>query len=84
MPYVNLPVFILILPSKIWCKGTTKFADVQENSDFFRYFQFRGRSWGELQFRVSRKETAIYASLHKWQGAYNAILNMSGKGIVAD
>ena len=34
------------------CKGTIKFADVQENTDFFfRYFQFRGRSWGELQFK---------------------------------
>ena len=38
------------------CKGTIKFADVQENSDFFRYFQFRGRSWGELQFRVRGEE----------------------------
>ena len=38
------------------CKGTIKFANVQENSDFFRYFQFRGRSWGELQFRVRGEE----------------------------
>ena len=29
---------------------------MQENSDFFRYFQFRGRSWGELQFRVRGEE----------------------------
>lgn len=30
------------------CKGTTKFADVQENNDFFRYFRDNGRSLGEL------------------------------------
>ena len=56
-------------------EGTTKFADVQilSGKSFRSFKSFKG----DLGFREKKKPFMRF--LHKWQGSYNAILNMSGK-----